>query len=245
MKGLYQFFLITFLAMFAFLTAAMAQEPASKAISGGVLNGKAIELPKPEYPAALREAKIEGMVAVSVLIDEAGNVIAAHAETNDQRVRKAEDGTALDPIPVDEGLRQAAVDAALRARFSPTTLSGQPVKVRGSIVYNFVSSMPQPMSVKTISGGVLNGRAIALPQPAYPAAAKAVKASGQVNVQITINEDGSVMAANAVSGHPLLQAAAVEAARNARFEPTMLSGAPVKVSGILTYNFVIDSKVPQ
>jgi protein TonB len=91
---------------------------------------------------------------------------------------------------------------------------------------------------KTVSGGVLNGKATSLPKPAYPPAAKAVRASGAVSVQVLISETGSVISASAVSGHPLLKAAAVSAARNARFSPTMLSGQPVKVSGVITYNFV-------
>jgi len=91
---------------------------------------------------------------------------------------------------------------------------------------------------KTISGGVLNGKAISLPKPPYPPAARAVRASGAVSVQVLIDESGRVVSASAASGHPLLQAAAVAAARGARFSPTLLSGQPVKVSGIITYNFV-------
>ncbi len=96
---------------------------------------------------------------------------------------------------------------------------------------------PKP-APKTVSGGVLNGKATSLPKPAYPAAARAVRASGAVSVQVLISETGSVMSANAVSGHPLLRAAAEGAARGARFSPTMLSGQAVKVSGVITYNFV-------
>ena len=91
---------------------------------------------------------------------------------------------------------------------------------------------------KTVSGGVLNGKAVSLPKPPYPPAARAVRASGAVTVQVLIDETGRVVSASAASGHPLLQAAAVSAARQARFSPTMLSGQPVKVSGIITYNFV-------
>ncbi len=98
---------------------------------------------------------------------------------------------------------------------------------------------PKPKPVpKTVSGGVLNGKATSLPKPAYPPAAKAVRASGAVSVQVLISESGSVISASAVSGHPLLRAAAVSAARGARFSPTLLSGQPVKVSGVITYNFV-------
>jgi TonB family protein len=89
-----------------------------------------------------------------------------------------------------------------------------------------------------ISGGVLNGKAISLPKPTYPPIAKAARASGTVTVQVTIDESGNVIAARAVSGHPLLQQSAVQAARQARFSPTMLAGTPVKVTGVITYNFV-------
>lgn len=93
-------------------------------------------------------------------------------------------------------------------------------------------------SVKMINGGVLNGKALKMPMPVFPPAAKAVRASGAVNVQITLDEQGKVIAAKAVSGHPLLKAAAEEAARAAEFAPTRLSGIPVKVTGILVYNFI-------
>ncbi|HYK21122.1 MAG TPA: TonB family protein [Pyrinomonadaceae bacterium] len=89
-----------------------------------------------------------------------------------------------------------------------------------------------------ISGGVLNGKAISLPKPAYPPIAKAAHAAGTVVVQVLIDENGNVVSAHAISGHPLLQAVAVAAARQARFSPTKLSGQPVKVTGMIQYNFV-------
>ncbi|MEO6588847.1 MAG: TonB family protein [Pyrinomonadaceae bacterium] len=95
--------------------------------------------------------------------------------------------------------------------------------------------------VKKISGsislGVINGKASSLPVPPYPAAAKAVGASGAVNVQVMIDEQGNVVSAKAVSGHPLLRDAAERAARSARFSPTLLSKVPVKVNGLIIYNF--------
>ncbi len=97
---------------------------------------------------------------------------------------------------------------------------------------------PKKVVPKQISGGVLNGKATSLPKPPYPPAARAVRASGAVTVQVLIDESGNVVSASAVSGHPLLRAAAVSAARSAKFSPTQLSGQPVKVSGVITYNFV-------
>ena len=89
-----------------------------------------------------------------------------------------------------------------------------------------------------IEGNVEAGRALKLPKPSYPSLAQAARASGQVIVQLIIDVDGTVMAAAAVSGHPLLFGVSVEAAKNSRFAPTKLDGKPVKVTGEITYNFV-------
>lgn len=103
--------------------------------------------------------------------------------------------------------------------------------------YAFTARIPSGER-RAINGGTLNGKAIDLPAPEYPVIARAAHASGAVTVEITIDENGDVIAAKAVSGHPLLQAAAVTAARQASFTPTRLNGEPVKVTGILVYNFV-------
>lgn len=110
-------------------------------------------------------------------------------------------------------------------------------------VFAQTGNPPPPQKITKITMGVINERATSLPKPAYPAAAKAAKASGSVNVEITYDENGNVISAKAVSGHPLLQAAAVEAARLAKFKPTLVSGQPVKVSGVLVYNFSAPSPV--
>lgn len=92
---------------------------------------------------------------------------------------------------------------------------------------------------KNIEGGVLNGRATLLPVPRYPAIARAAHAEGTVLVRVTIDEGGNIIEAKAVSGHPLLQAAAVDAAREAKFTPTRLEGKPVQVRGSLVYTFAV------
>ena len=93
---------------------------------------------------------------------------------------------------------------------------------------------PKPLP---ISGGVVNGKAISLPPPPYPASARTAGARGDVSVQVTIDENGNVISATAVSGHVLLRNAAANAARNAKFRPTLLSDQPVKVKGIIIYRF--------
>ena len=93
--------------------------PILKPVSGGVLNGTAISLPSPSYPETAKRLRMSGLVSVDVVVDETGKVISAVATSG--------------PI----ALRDVAVQAALRARFSPTKLSGQPVKVSGLINYKF------------------------------------------------------------------------------------------------------------
>jgi TonB family protein len=97
---------------------------------------------------------------------------------------------------------------------------------------------PREGVLRGIFGGVLNGKAISLPMPAYPEIARAAKASGSVTVQIVVDGQGNVISAKAMSGHPLLQSAAADAARQAKFKPTFLNGDPVSVLGQLIYNFV-------
>ena len=94
-------------------------KPPTRPVSGGALNGKAVALPPPTYPDTARRARITGVVTVEVIIDVSGRVISA----------KAVSGPAM--------LRDAAERAAMQARFTPTLLSGQPVKVSGTIDYNF------------------------------------------------------------------------------------------------------------
>lgn len=90
-----------------------------------------------------------------------------------------------------------------------------------------------------VSGGVLNGRAVSKPLPAYPAEAKAARAQGTVVLQITVDEEGRVIEAKPLSGHRLLHSTSVRAAMQARFEPTVIEGKPVKITGTITYNFKI------
>ncbi len=87
---------------------------------------------------------------------------------------------------------------------------------------------------------VLCGKAISLPKPSYPEEAKAQKISGDVSVEIVIDERGTVVWAKALNGHPFLTTAAVKAACRARYSPTEVSGRPIKTHGVIGYKFVND-----
>ena len=95
---------------------------------------------------------------------------------------------------------------------------------------------PVPKLLK-VSQGVLTSKALFLATPNYPALARPIKVQGIVTVQVLIDETGKVISAKAISGHPILIPEAQRAAMQSRFSPTLLSNQPVKVSGVITYNF--------
>ncbi|MCI0663657.1 MAG: energy transducer TonB [Acidobacteria bacterium] len=106
---------------------------------------------------------------------------------------------------------------------------------------NQIVSMEPGLNTTTgppkLTGSVLWGDAITKVQPRYPANAKRVMASGRVEVQVTISKDGRVIAAKAISGHPVLHDAAVEAARQWVFKPATLNGVPVETLMVMTFEF--------
>ena len=86
---------------------------------------------------------------------------------------------------------------------------------------------------------VLNGKAVKLPTPPYPSEARNARASGSILIAVTIDEAGKVIDAKSVcGGNPALVRAALVAARGAEFSPTQVDGKPIKVNGIIVYNFV-------
>jgi TonB family protein len=97
----------------------------------------------------------------------------------------------------------------------------------------------QPDTSKPILAGTLNGRALKGPQPVYPAVARAAGAQGRVTVEVVVSEEGKVESAKALDGHPLLRQAAVDAASQWEFAPTKLSNQPVKVTGRISFNFMM------
>jgi hypothetical protein len=212
-------------------------------VSCGICNRKALLLPKPEYQKAAKFVNVSGKVNVQILIDEKGKVIEA----------KAISGHPL--------LKMTSEKAALQAKFEPFLLSGIPIKVRGLIVYDFIPDLPtQPKQVeeksqqteipkgKTIvdlAGGTVVGKAIKLlklPTPFCNCRFGKTKDITSVIVQANIDEKGNVSKATAVSGHPILKTGSELAAKNSKFAPSLVSGAPVKAKALIVYKFVIVNK---
>jgi TonB family protein len=95
----------------------------------------------------------------------------------------------------------------------------------------------EPVKTVRVASTVLQGKAIERRTPVYPSLAKQANVEGSVPIEIIISPDGRVEAARAISGHALLKPAAQEAAAGWRFEPTLLGGTAVRVTGIITFNF--------
>ncbi len=212
---------------------------------------KVVELPKTALPTWEDANDLGRTVRVAVTVDEAGKVISVGDATGPGSVCPSV--TRPDVL----ALREQAKVVAEKAKFEPnaagTTLSYVEVEFpsppavkseKKEKVEEFMLATNDPAapgdqgSLLNGHGGLLNGKAISLPKPAYPPAARAVRAEGAVQMQVLIDEDGNLFSAAAVSGHPLLRGAARQAACGVKFSPTILSGKPVKVMGIITYKFV-------
>lgn len=116
---------------------------------------------------------------------------------------------------------------------------GKKIDVGKRFFIFIVLALSLGLLIFTASGQSLNGKAIKLPKPIYPPMAKQAKVSGTVIVSVDVDESGKVTSAKAVSGPKLLQQAAIDAARDARFAPTIVNGKPTKVSGTLAYQFTL------
>jgi TonB family protein len=144
-----------------------------------------------------------------------------------------EDGASREIVGFYDSIAQKFLDSfeIINSNLSPAP--AQPVVRDGSCP-------PDVSNCVGLAEEDLRARSISLPNPAYPPIARAAHASGTVEVAVVVDELGQVVSAKSISGHPLLQAAAVSAARYARFTPLTVDNKPVKVSGIIKYDFVLE-----
>lgn len=220
---------------------------------------QAVSIPVPKLDS--RTARVGGTISVTIEVGTNGSVTVIDVNGPHPICKSTKDPRVL-------AARENAVAAAEKSRFSPPIVDAVPTTAKGRLNYDFgpislivphLAQVDDPTTgtverssgqvgagavvatggnQKPLPGAVLNGRATLLAKPTYPAAAKAVKAGGAVNLQVLIDEDGTMYMATANSGHPLLRRSSEIAACSSTFQPTLLNGVPVKVSGVLTYNFV-------
>jgi TonB family protein len=205
-------------------------------------------IPKIEYPERAKQAGISGSVTIRARIALDGKVVSAQFASGPGIICPSV------TLPAVVELRESALRAVRAAKFSIDTVKIDPnaVDVPAILYVDFPElktnglkeskdldndyGTANPSGKST--GFTLQEKIDPSPKPVYPAAARAVQASGPVQVRLIIDEDGSVFSSEAISGHPLLRGAAASAACGARFIPTILNGKPTRISGILTYNFV-------
>lgn len=223
-------------------------------------------IPRAEHPQIAKDSGLGGRVTVFVTVDNVGNVVSVGNVSGPDSVCPSV--ARADVVALRESARAAAADAKFASGSGEPSMSiplnfdypsnkseqvyaatnDHPAEYTGPVVAvarateTVAKGDALPSSrfgnPRSIQGGVLNGKAMSLPKPPYPPAARAVRASGAVTIQVLIDEEGQIFSAAPVSGHPLLRMAARQAACGAAFSPTTLSGQPVKVSGVITYNFV-------
>jgi TonB family protein len=198
----------------------------------GNLNDKAISLPMPKRPFGNYRVAEDSKIGVEVKTDlHKGIVVEA----------KGSYGFPL--------FKKPAEDAALLAKFD-FSKSNLPAKFGTGILWYKVDDFIKPNESlvsdkeiidksQTYSFCVVNGKSIHLPKPEYPQIAKALRAAGEVQVQVIIDKKGIVIKAKVVKGHPLLRENSIKAAFKSTFEPVKLSGKPVKVTGVIVYKFML------
>ena len=195
---------------------------------------------------AARRAGIDGKVRIGLTVDKTGSA------KNVTIYSGPAWPCGSNPKKDIEDVRTSIKQNIQSARFSPAIKEGKPVESDLSLTFIIgdayrlaVKQREAEEAVRTgralpklIDSGVLNGRAINLPKPAYPSSARSQRLSGPVPVEVLIDEQGRVVLVGALGGHSLLQSSARDSACGARFSPTILKGQPVKVTGVITYVFV-------
>ena len=202
-----------------------------------------VEEPKDqtEKSAASNQSKVPSRKENVLGMEESPNKIPDSISVTPSNVKARPKGSfVISRVDVDPGGSGSSKGTGRNSDSSETRIISNNAKVVAS--NETEDPTPPPIVkkeevVRTITGGVVNGKATYLATPAYPAPAKSVGIKGEVKVQVLIDEDGNVVSASVVSGHPLLTQAAVKAARSSKFSPTTLSKQKVKVTGIIVYNF--------
>ncbi len=194
-------------------------------------------------PQTAIDAEIGGKVVVGISVDDTGKPTAASLIIGPMWP------CGTKPVKALEDLSSTLVSTMMKLKFAPAIKNGKPVVANIGLTLELKNPKlaPKPLEIDPgtgkpkpglVNGGVINGKATRLPKPTYPEAAKTNRDGGPVSVQVLISEEGNVLRAGAISGATTLQLASREAACGAKFSPTQLAGSPVKVSAVVTYNFV-------
>lgn len=212
-----------FTAVLTFGADGLAQAPQIKTIISR----------DPVFPAEAKNYIYGESVKVAVNVDKKGRVAAAHAFGPLAPCSNLND-------PVARSIREAALDAAKAAVFEPILDDGKPVE-RG-LVFTYrlrpADGAPPVAQETTLTGDAVKSKPLSLPKPRFSETAKANRIGGTVQIAILIAEDGTVISAGAISGHPALIEGNLKTACASRHAPATQAGQPIKVMSIITYTFV-------
>src|SRR5829696_272043 len=235
--------LTSFILLFVLVPVSVAQTKVAD--SDPVMKGSfTFSLPQSSI-----DAEIDGNVFMTIRVDETGKVITASLAAGPMWPCSAKPEAALKELSL------SLSDTIKNLRFTPALKDGKAITKQISLkvalknpklapVIN-INALTGKHVPRQISGGVLNGIAKEFPIPAYPSDAKAEGDQGIVTIEVLIDEEGTVTRAGAIHGAVALHKAARDAACRAKFLPSVLSGIPVKVTGVLQYNFQLkDRGVP-
>ena len=202
--------------------------PKQVTISEGVAQGMVLKKIPPTYPPIAKAARIEGTVVLQATISKQGEI---------------EDLKVISGHPM---LQQSALDAVKQWTYKPYQLNGEPVEVATTVnvVFQLDPSANPPKKV-TIAGGIAQGHLIHPVAPIYPSEAKKAKVSGLVVLQATIGKAVHIEDLRVVSGHPMLQQAAIDAVKQWTYEPYLLNGEPVAVETTINVVFNLGSAPKQ
>ena len=129
------------------------------------------------------------------------------------------------------GSGNGAIDTLLASRAAPPP--PPPPVVRKA------AAAPAPPTRIKLGGVVVKSKLISGPQPAYPPLARQARIEGTVRLEAVISREGTILNLRAISGHPLLIAAALTAVEHWLFRPTSLNGDPVEVATVIDVNFTL------
>ena len=120
----------------------------------------------------------------------------------------------------------------------PSTIASASDDHLSSLIASAAPNLPKPsLTTLRVSQGVSQGLLIKRVQPKYPQAALAVHTQGAVQIEATINKEGSVINPKVVHGDPVLARAALDAVRQWRYKPYYLDGEPVEIQTEISITF--------
>ncbi|HEY6946621.1 MAG TPA: energy transducer TonB [Candidatus Acidoferrum sp.] len=182
--------------------------------------------PPPPPPAAVQVVKVRPQVHLM----DAGKLMAPKVIPKDIKIIKEEAEPDMGSVGAVGGVPGGVAGGSMGG-----VLGG----VLGG-VGTVAPPKPKPTGPIRVGGNVQAARIVNRVQPIYPPLARQTRISGTVRLHAIISKDGTIQQLEVISGHPLLQQAALDAVRQWRYQPTLLNGEPVEVDTTIDVIFSLN-----